>query len=76
MRLLFFLRVVFSSLSCDQNMTRNDYEQYGLVYYESKHESKDDDGAKKINVQPESEVKNVILELLMNYLVLFGMTSI
>ncbi len=38
-------------------MTRNDYEQHGLEYYESKKESKDDDGAKTINVQPESGVK-------------------
>ena len=58
MRLLFFLSVDFlSSLSFDQNMTRNDYEQNGLEYYESKRERKDDNGAKKISVQPESGVK-------------------
>ncbi len=38
-------------------MTRNDYEQHGLEYYESKRERKENDGAKKISVQPESGVK-------------------
>lgn len=38
-------------------MTRNEYEQHGLEYYASKMESKDDDGAKEISVQPESGVK-------------------
>ncbi len=37
-------------------MTRNDYEQHGLEYCESKRESKDD-RAKKTGVQPESGVK-------------------
>ena len=38
-------------------MTRNEYEQHGLEYYASKMESKDDDGAKEICVQPKSGVK-------------------
>ena len=38
-------------------MTRNDYKWHGLEYYASKSESKHDDGAKEISVQPESGVK-------------------
>ena len=38
-------------------MTRNEYEQHGLEYYASKMESKDDDGAKEMSVQPKSGVK-------------------
>ena len=45
------------SLSCDQNMTINDYEQHGLECYESKKKKIYDDVAKKINVQTESGVK-------------------
>ena len=47
-------------------MTRHDYEQHGLEYYESKRVSKNDDGAKKTSMQPESGVNNVILQLPMN----------
>ncbi len=57
-------------------MTKKDCERHGLDYSASKRENKDDDGAKEISVQPEFGVKNVILQLPMNYLVLFGMTSI
>ena len=56
-------------------MTRNDHEQHGLEYFESKRESKDDDEAKKISVQPESGVKKCVSSVA-NDLVLFGMTSI
>ena len=28
----YYFFLVFSSLSCDQNMTRNDYEQHGFEY--------------------------------------------
>ena len=56
-------------------MTRNDHEQHGLEYYESKRESKDD-RAKTISVQPESGVKDCDTQLPMKYLDLFGMSSI
>ncbi len=38
-------------------MTKNDYERHGLDYYASKRVSKDNDGAKEISVQLESDVK-------------------
>ncbi len=34
-------------------MTRNDYEQHGLEYFEARRESKGDDRAQKISVQPD-----------------------
>ena len=38
-------------------MTTNDYELHVLDYYASKMESRDNDGAKEICVQPKSGVK-------------------
>ncbi len=40
-------------------MTRSEYEQHGLEYYESKKEIKHNDEAKKISLQPESGVKKI-----------------
>jgi len=54
-------------------MTRDDFSQHGLEYYDVKcKRGREDDEAKKCIVHPELERTIMILRLTKNYLVLFG----